>query len=233
MRTREIIRILNLICDKLLSYYEEKMFVLEKRDEDELIFRNDKVEVPFYAETTRGAYFTYQPYFHVQIKPIKSSINSIITNPILTNGIFGADTRLARYFGIHDFDKVKENNFKGVYSHFWYKIYGIQDVEWVVERHKLYMDKVGWKFIDNFKSDKSIYDFYKEMFFKWELDNPNLNILERSHNLHSDAHITMIYLGLRDRHSDIRRIIDLTYKNNLGSIIVNATRELVEYFSKR
>lgn len=215
------------LCNELMLYYSGKGFKLNKKNWN--IFK-EPIYIPFYPATTRGPYFTIEPCFVLRNKDTINHINSIIKNPILTNGIFKANHKLANMFGESDFDNVIENNFKFDSCTFEWQIYSESDLLWVRNMHIHYMEKVGWQFIDNLKNEESIYKFYNRILREYLADDTERSVLEKPWLIDSGAHTTLIYLGLKNKMKDVNELIYLTYEKVNGTLYTNPIKYLEKHF---
>jgi len=230
MDKKEVISLQKKLCENLMNeYYHQKGFSLDRK---EWGFSRNNIQIPFFAMTTRGPFFTISPSIVFRNQMLLDSINSIVENPILTNGIFILGRELDDFFEISNFHIETDHKVIEVANQYRWQIFAEEDLGWVKEWHMSYMDAVGWKLIQNLETDESIYNFYKKIFVNWTNDDAQLNIFERSYALDMGAHTTLIFLGLRYQFDDIAELIELTRKHLPNSLHLMRAEELNEHFSK-
>lgn len=217
-------------CQRLLSRMDNTSFKLDKKEWN---IYNDEVVLPFYASTTRGPFFTIRPSFIVQIDALKTEISRIIGRKILSCGMFFLGPKLDKSLGVMNINEhVLNNRCKESLGYYW-QIYDKSDVDWMVNWFVMYLDLGGWKFINIFKSHEAIYDLYKDIFINNLQDAPGLNILERSLGLGHEAHITMLYLGLKYNLEGIEELMELTLAHKKGTLYQEPALELKNYFASQ
>jgi len=229
MKKTKIVKIQKKFCLGLLSKMEDKSFML---DRVEWRLYNKEVVLPFYASTTRGPFFTMKPSFIVQIESLKSEINNIIRREILSCGIFTLGYRFDKVLGVNGInDSIPGHNCKEIIGNYYWQIFDENDLTWMIDWYVKYLELGGWEFINKLKSHEKIYDFYKNIYMNYLNDSPDLDLFQRSFSLNSDAHTTMLYLGLKYGFPEIEEVIELTLEHEKGTLIHERTIKLKRYFA--
>lgn len=227
MDYKEATEIQMALCRQLLDYYQSKGYNLYKKEWD---FVHENIVIPFFLMSTRGPYVTIRPSIINKKASLLNQINKIVNTPILNNGVFIAGSLLNSSLLVEDLNLPDQDKVVEIAQMYYCRIFDLRDLDWVVRWHIAYMEEVGWKLIELLKDDETTYSFYKKVFTTWTKDDCDLDIFERSYELDMGAHATMIYLGLRDQHEDVSRLIELTRKHLPNSLYLIRSEELEAHF---
>lgn len=229
------------IIQSLLDWsFAEKGYEFDRKGYN--IF-NDRIKIPFYESTTLGPYWTIDPQIRLTDNSLcKEILNIIQKEPFLTNGIFSISLSQLNYLQNSDVNELLQfnENCKLYYGNYQFEIFAINDVDWIVEWYKIYMEKVGWKLIELLSDDLKFYSFCKKAFINFvdkgrSLKAANIDqqkvIWDTLFSIDYYALITSIYLGLKYSYPGIKEYVDIAleyYKN--GSYYRDPINKLVDHF---
>lgn len=235
MKKNHVCSILNELSTLLMrDYFTQRGFFLEiDKKYCEFGIKNDYLDIPLYPETKLGPFFTILPSIRLFRKDLLDEINSILTQPIFTNGIICFSRRLDEILGVKKeiLDKIyPEVIDSGL--HYLIQIFSKNDIERVEEWLIFYFNLLEELMFSTLNNDRSIYDFYKNVFQKWA-KSFQINPFEQSLQLCPGAHVSMIYLGLKNQFPGVKELIDETKTYWDGSLYYGRVSELQKYFENQ
>lgn len=213
------------LCFELQDYYEDREYNLNKKEWN---FEKENIRIPFFLMATRGTYITIRPSIVYKSEGLFNDINSIVDMPILSNGFFIAGNQLNSSLEISASDLPYQDKVTEIAEMYYLRLLDFADINWVVEWHKAYMDRVGWHLIGQMIEETSLYNLYKNFFklYLKSLDGNKSNVTR----LDFGSHATMIYLGYKNKEIDADELVEKTLQNFENSLFSQRALEIQSYF---
>lgn len=169
------------------------------------------------------------------LENINEGINQVIKEkPILNNGHFFLDNKLANSFGVDSFNECKENSMDSNNVYFLHRIKNDQEVEEVVKRHIEIMESFGLNAVEKCSSEQGFYRFLGNLasrFIASFMTHPNLTIVERPLRLSRESYLSLIWLSCKeDISKTLKWLEDFQSIFGSDSLIINDMERIINSF---